>query len=69
MIRVEVADDGIGVSAEDKEKLFIPYFSRKKTGTGLGLAIVNRVVSDHNGKITISDNSPRGTKFTIELPV
>ena len=69
MIRVEVADDGIGVSAEDKEKLFIPYFSRKKTGTGLGLAIVNRVVSDHNGKIMISDNSPRGTKFTIELPV
>jgi len=67
-IRVEVADDGIGVPPEDKDKLFIPYFSRKKTGTGLGLAIVNRIVSDHNGNITISDNFPRGTKFTIELP-
>lgn len=68
-IRVEVADDGIGVPAEDKEKLFIPYFSRKKTGTGLGLAIVNRIISDHNGRIMIGDNFPKGTKFTIELPV
>ena len=64
-----IADDGIGVSPEDKDKLFVPYFSRKKTGTGLGLAIVNRIISDHNGRITASDNNPTGTKFIIELPV
>lgn len=69
MVRVEVADDGVGVPPEDKDKLFIPYFSRKKSGTGLGLAIVNRIVSDHKGRIMISDNSPRGTKFIIELPI
>lgn len=68
MVRVEVADDGVGVPSEDKDKLFVPYFSRKKTGTGLGLAIVNRIVSDHNGRITVSDNTPKGTKFIIELP-
>ena len=69
ILRVMIADDGIGVSPEDKDKLFVPYFSRKKTGTGLGLAIVNRIISDHNGRITASDNSPTGTKFIIELPV
>ena len=66
---VEFADDGPGIPAEVKEKLFIPYFSTKKKGTGLGLAIVHRVVSDHNGSISVSDNRPHGARFTIELPV
>jgi len=68
-LRVVIADDGVGVSPEDRDKLFVPYFSRKKTGTGLGLAIVNRIISDHNGRIMANDNSPTGTKFIIELPV
>jgi len=68
-VRVEIADDGAGVPPEDKERIFIPYFSRKKSGTGLGLAIVNRIISDHNGRIMVSDNIPRGAKFIIELPV
>ncbi|MEK6560815.1 MAG: ATP-binding protein [Nitrospirota bacterium] len=66
---VELADNGTGVPPEDKDKIFIPYFSRKKSGTGLGLAIVNRIISDHNGRIMVSDNVPTGTKFVIELPV
>ena len=66
---VELTDNGTGVPPEDKDKIFIPYFSRKKSGTGLGLAIVNRIVSDHNGRIMVSDNVPTGTKFVIELPV
>src|SRR3989337_3307048 len=66
---VELTDNGTGVPPEDKDKIFIPYFSRKKSGTGLGLAIVNRIISDHNGRIMVSDNVPRGTKFVIELPV
>ena len=64
-----VADDGCGIPAEDKPRLFEPYFSTKKTGTGLGLAIVSSVISDHNGYIRVKDNQPKGTRFIVELPV
>lgn len=66
---ISVADDGPGTTAEDKGKLFEPYFSTKKTGTGLGLAIVSTIVSDHNGYIRVQDNDPQGSIFTIELPL
>ncbi|MBW3671605.1 MAG: HAMP domain-containing histidine kinase, partial [Acidobacteria bacterium] len=65
---VHVCDTGHGVSDEDKEKLFLPYFSTKKEGTGLGLAIVHRIVHDHDGRISVHDNRPRGTIFEIEIP-
>ena len=64
-----VADNGHGISPSDRDRLFEPYFSTKKTGTGLGLAIVNTIISDHNGFIRVKDNNPKGTKFIIELPV
>ena len=67
-VELIVADTGCGVSAEDKEKLFLPYFSTKGRGTGLGLAIVNHVISDHNAHIRVDDNSPVGARFTIEIP-
>lgn len=69
LARIEVADNGTGVSIEDRGRLFEPYFSTKKGGTGLGLAIVNTIVSDHNGYIRVLDNEPKGTRFVIELPV
>lgn len=69
LIRIEVIDEGAGVSDENKEKLFSPYFSTKKDGTGLGLAIVNSIISKHRGYIRVQDNEPRGSKFIIELPV
>ncbi|HUP49624.1 MAG TPA: ATP-binding protein [Thermoanaerobaculia bacterium] len=65
---IEVADPGRGVPDADKEKLFLPYFSTKGRGTGLGLAIVHRIVNDHDGRISVHDNHPRGTRFEIELP-
>ncbi|PYQ60482.1 MAG: hypothetical protein DMF58_08095 [Acidobacteria bacterium] len=65
---IEVADPGRGVPDRDKEKLFLPYFSTKGRGTGLGLAIVHRIVNDHDGRISVHDNYPRGTRFEIELP-
>ena len=68
VLRMEVADDGPGISKEDRDRLFLPYFSTKRRGTGLGLAIVNRIVSDHAGTIRVEENSPRGTRFIIEIP-
>jgi len=68
-VRIDIADNGPGIHDEDKEKLFLPYFSTKKDGTGLGLAIASKVVTDHRGYIRIRDNDPRGTIFSIELPI
>ena len=65
---IEVADPGRGVPDNDKDKLFLPYFSTKGRGTGLGLAIVHRIVNDHDGRISVHDNYPKGTRFEIELP-
>ena len=69
VVRVEIADTGPGIRAEDKERLFVPYFSRKRGGTGLGLAIVRQIIADHRGYIRVVDNVPRGATFVIELPV
>ncbi|MDJ0623896.1 MAG: ATP-binding protein [Desulfocapsaceae bacterium] len=66
---LKVYDDGPGTTPEDKVKLFEPYFSTKKAGTGLGLAIVSTIVSDHSGYIRVHDNEPRGSVFSIELPL
>ncbi|MEA3362861.1 MAG: ATP-binding protein [Thermodesulfobacteriota bacterium] len=68
IITLTVADSGCGIPAEDKTRLFEPYFSTKKTGTGLGLAIVSTIIADHNGYIRVRDNSPKGSLFIIELP-
>lgn len=68
-VSVSVADEGSGIALEDQEKLFVPYFSRKKTGTGLGLAIVRRIITDHDGQIQAGSNQPKGAVFNFELPV
>jgi two-component system nitrogen regulation sensor histidine kinase NtrY len=66
--RVVVADDGPGIPPGEREKLFLPYYSTKRRGSGLGLAIVRRIIAEHGGNIDVGDNTPRGTRFTIELP-
>jgi PAS domain S-box-containing protein len=68
-VELVIADTGCGVSREDKEKLFLPYFSTKGRGTGLGLAIVNRILGDHEATIRVEDNLPTGARFIVELPV
>jgi len=68
IITLTVSDSGSGIPAEDKIRLFEPYFSTKKTGTGLGLAIVSTIIADHNGYIRVRDNIPQGSIFIIELP-
>ncbi len=68
-VELIIADTGCGVSREDKEKLFLPYFSTKGRGTGLGLAIVNRILADHEATIRVEDNVPTGARFIVELPI
>jgi PAS domain S-box-containing protein len=68
-VELIIADTGCGVSREDKEKLFLPYFSTKGRGTGLGLAIVNRILADHDATIRVEDNVPAGARFVVDLPV
>jgi len=68
-VLLEVYDNGPGISKDNKLKLFEPYFSTKKSGTGLGLAIVSTIVTDHGGYIRVRDNTPKGSIFTIELPL
>jgi two-component system nitrogen regulation sensor histidine kinase NtrY len=69
VIRLGVADNGPGLPDADREQLFLPYYSTKGRGSGLGLAIVRRIVVEHGGTITVADHAPRGTRFTIELPL
>jgi hypothetical protein len=68
-VEIVVADTGHGVTAEMKEKLFLPYFSTKRRGTGLGLAIVSRIIEDHQGSIRVEENQPVGSRFVVELPI
>jgi len=68
-VRLEVTDTGPGIPPEDRERLFLPYFSTKKSGTGLGLAIVYRIVTEHSGTIGVEESHPRGTRMIMEFPV
>jgi len=67
-VELVVADSGCGVGPDEKEKLFLPYFSTKNRGTGLGLAIVSHIVAEHNGTIRVEDNQPVGARFIVDVP-
>jgi signal transduction histidine kinase len=67
-VTIEVADTGSGLTGEECERIFTPYYTSKQHGTGLGLAIVQSVVSDHGGKISVQSEPGHGTTFVIELP-
>jgi len=66
-VRLAVADTGQGLTQEECDRLFTPYYTTKTHGTGLGLAIVQSVVSDHGGKIAVHGEPGRGTTFVIDL--
>jgi two-component system nitrogen regulation sensor histidine kinase NtrY len=65
----ELSDTGVGLTQEECDRLFTPYYTTKQHGTGLGLAIVQSVVSDHHGRISVSSRKNQGTSFHVELPV
>jgi nitrogen fixation/metabolism regulation signal transduction histidine kinase len=67
-VAIEVADTGEGLTKEECERLFTPYYTTKRHGTGLGLAIVQSVVADHHGSIRVDSEPGKGASFRIELP-
>ena len=67
--RLSVADSGEGLTPEECERLFTPYYTTKQHGTGLGLAIVQSVISDHHGTIAVERGENDGARFVMELPL
>jgi signal transduction histidine kinase len=67
-VRIEVSDTGTGLTPEECDRLFTPYYTTKQHGTGLGLAIVQSVVSDHKGSIMVKSAPGEGATFIIDLP-
>ncbi|MGC2423072.1 MAG: ATP-binding protein [Nitrospirota bacterium] len=65
---VSVEDDGEGISGEDLDKIFYPFYSTKEGGSGLGLAIVYRIIEDHGGRIKVESTPDKGSKFTLNIP-
>ncbi|MBM3125407.1 MAG: HAMP domain-containing protein [Chloroflexi bacterium] len=70
-IEIDVKDTGHGISLENMEKIFNPFFTTKEIGhgVGLGLAISYGIVKEHNGEITVESECGKGAKFTVILPV
>jgi two-component system nitrogen regulation sensor histidine kinase NtrY len=68
-VRLIVGDDGPGIPADARARLFVPSFSTKRRGSGLGLAVVSRIVQEHRGTIRVEANQPKGARFVVELPL
>ena len=68
-VEISVADTGAGIPEGDLEKVFEPFFSKKRKGTGLGLAIVHQIVESHRGDIRVESRPGKGTTFRIRLPL
>jgi nitrogen fixation/metabolism regulation signal transduction histidine kinase len=67
--RIQIQDEGIGISSENAAKVFHPYFTTKTNGTGLGLSIIERIVFDHKGRIWLESKEGYGTTFYIDIPI
>jgi two-component system sensor histidine kinase HydH len=68
-VKIVVSDTGVGISKDDLEHIFDPYFTTRQTGTGLGLAIVHRILESHNGEVRVQSEPGLGTTVSVYLPV
>ena len=74
-VQVDISDKGLGIAAKEKKKIFDKFYrvgnedTRETKGTGLGLYIVKSTIKAHGGNITVTDNVPRGTRFSFTLPI
>jgi signal transduction histidine kinase len=67
-VTIEISDTGSGISAQNKQRIFEPYFTTKEDGTGLGLAMSAQIIEDHHGQIEISSEPGNGTTIFVKLP-
>jgi signal transduction histidine kinase len=68
VVQIRISDTGTGLTPEECQRLFTPYYTTKQHGTGLGLAIAQSIVADHHGTITVESVQGSGATFVIELP-
>jgi two-component system nitrogen regulation sensor histidine kinase NtrY len=68
-ILIEIEDNGRGLPRENVEELFVPFFSTKPGGSGIGLSLARQIALAHGGILTASSRQPRGTKFSLQLPI
>jgi signal transduction histidine kinase len=69
MAEIQVVDEGAGIPAATREKLFTPFFTTKDRGLGLGLALCHRIVEEHKGAMQVTSEPGRGTAFSCFLPI
>ena len=67
-IQINFSDTGKGMTEEEKEKIFKPFYSRFCTGSGIGMSVVRRIIDDYDGRIQISSQLEKGTDIVITLP-
>jgi signal transduction histidine kinase len=67
-VEITVSDNGIGISEENKPKIFEPKFTTKTSGMGLGLAMVKNIMETYNGNITFTSEIDKGTTFRVTFP-
>jgi nitrogen fixation/metabolism regulation signal transduction histidine kinase len=67
-VELVIADAGSGLTVDDPELLFQPFYSTKGRGSGVGLAIVQRIVTDHGGTVRLEPNQPRGVRAVVRIP-
>jgi signal transduction histidine kinase len=68
-VKIEVQDNGVGISDELKERIFVPHFTTKSTGSGIGLSVVKQIIEFHQASIKFESTVNIGTTFRIELPI
>ena len=68
-VRIAIRDNGPGISTEIKEKIFVPFYTTKKTGTGVGLPLAQKIIHAHGGVLDLVSEPGKGSDFIIKIPV